>query len=125
MFGKRIALRVTTLSSMIALALPVMAAENYNTYRHHNPDRYSRQDVVGGNGLPSHIKGIGTYAGSISGVRFKGNGIYFYKENRPAYWQANGTTQQTLAPKAKIIHVNARTTGAECSYEAGVCVIRP
>lgn len=124
MFGKRIALRLTALSSMIALAVPVMAAENYNTYRHHNPDRYARQEVVGGNGLPSHIPGIGTYAGSVSGVRFKGNGIYFYNEGRPAYSQVKSTSQ-TLAPKAKIIHVNSRTKGAECSYEAGVCVIRP
>jgi hypothetical protein len=124
MFEKRIALRLTTLSSMIALALPVMAAENYNSYRHHNPDRDTRQEVVGGNGLPSYIPRVGTYAGSISGVRFKGNGIYFYKQGRPAFSQANSTSQ-TLAPKAKIIHVNARTAGAECSYEAGVCVIRP
>lgn len=124
MFGKRIALRLIALSSMITLALPVLAAENYDSYRHNNFDRYSRQDVVGGNGLPSYIPGIGTYAGSISGVRFKGNGIYFSKQVQRIYSPVS-SEPQTLAPKAKIIHVNAKTIGAECSYEAGVCVIRP
>lgn len=124
MFGKRIALRLITLSSMITLALPVLAAENYHSNRHHNSQRYAQQQVVGGNGLPSYVPGIGTYTGSISGVRFKGNGIYFAKEGHRVYSPVN-SAPQPLAPKAKIIQVNTRTIGAECSYEAGVCVIRP
>ncbi|MBW9114403.1 hypothetical protein JNB88_12190 [Rhizobium cauense] len=61
----------------------------------------------------------GTYAGSS----------YVYDTNGGTYVSASGYSfpaQQrgiALAPKAKVINVT--TSSSSCSYEAGVCVIRP
>lgn len=77
----------------------------------------------GGAGLPSFVRGLGTFAGSISAVREPGNGIYFAVDGdlvraRPVRYG--------VAPSAvKIITVTDRTEAESCSYEAGVCVIRP
>ncbi|MGV8937473.1 MAG: hypothetical protein ACOH2J_10150 [Allorhizobium sp.] len=86
----------------------------------HDRDRNDRQQIVGGAGLPSILPGIGTYVGAVSAVNVSGNGIYFAVDNAALL----GPTV-ILAPKAKIIHVNFEGDGPACSYEAGVCVIRP
>ncbi|MGR6429504.1 hypothetical protein ACU5AY_01125 [Rhizobium sp. PAMB 3174] len=92
----------------------------------HDRDRYDRGDIgfdnppfIGPN-VPIHIKGNGTYAGSISVVSYRGNGTY-------AYLSRSGPGVQTIAPPptAKIIHVSPDVAAANCSMEAGVCVIRP
>lgn len=82
--------------------------------------------AVAGSNLPSVLPGIGTYAGDVSALRVRGNGIYFMVEHatyKPAPFR--------LAPKALIIDVNAEVAAdknameSACHYEAGVCVIRP
>ncbi|WP_454289162.1 hypothetical protein [Rhizobium arsenicireducens] len=82
-------------------------------------DRPYQQSIVGGAGLPSVVPGIGTFAGSISAVRVRGAGIYFAIEG------SRGDVISYRPPTAKIIEINAETDDSACSYEAGVCVIRP
>lgn len=77
------------------------------------------QPVYGGDGLPSIIPGLGTYAGSISALRVRGNGIYFHIDDM------GGDVESPMvpAPVARIIRVGEHKN--PCSYESGVCVIRP
>lgn len=95
-----------------------VAGERYEGggYFHHGRG----EAVIGGNGLPSVIPGIGTFTGNISGVRIKGNGVYLAIERN--------TRPKVLAyraPKAKIIDISEENPKETCSFEAGVCVIRP
>ncbi|KQV73193.1 hypothetical protein [Rhizobium sp. Root1220] len=85
---------------------------------------YSPYGRYGGNNVVVVVQpsgsngGGGTYAGSSyayetsAGTFVTGSG-YSYAPQRTAY----------LAPMAKVIDV--ATKGSSCSYEAGVCVIRP
>lgn len=82
-------------------------------------DRHYQQTVVGGAGLPSVIPDIGTFAGSISAVRVRGAGIYFAIEG------SRSDVVTYRPPVARIIEVDAEMDDSACSYEAGVCVIRP
>lgn len=98
------------------------AGERYDRHgRHHHGHDHGRRDaVIGSNGLPSVIPGIGTFAGSISGLRIKGNGVFFAIDRAP--------TSKVIvhrAPIAKIIEISAENPDQACSFEAGVCVIRP
>lgn len=72
----------------------------------------------GGYGVPSVIPGLGTFAGSVSALRIRGHGTYFYAEGLGAE-QAPAVR---VAPMAKVVDA---TKGPACSYEGGVCVIRP
>ena len=71
-----------------------------------------------GAGLPSVVPGIGTFAGSVSAARVRGNGIYFAVEG------SRSDVVSYRPPVAKIIEVEAEMEDSACSYEAGVCVIR-
>lgn len=108
--------------AIIVTAMFVFSAGEPEARGRHQPN----PGVVAGSGLPSVLPGIGTYAGDVSALRIRGNGIYFMVERstyRPAPFH--------LAPKALIIDVNANVTAdkksveSACRYEAGVCVIRP
>lgn len=99
------------LGSTIGIA---KAGEGYD--QHHGRS----QAIIGSNGLPSVIPGIGTFAGNISGLRIKGNGVFFAINRAPG--------PKVIAyhpPVAKIIEISAEDADQACSYEAGVCVIRP
>lgn len=61
----------------------------------------------------------GTYAGS--GYAFTADGGTYVMAD--GYFGYPGAARQNLAPKAKVIDVSRRRN--PCSYEAGVCVIRP
>lgn len=120
---RRTMLRVTTVLIVICSGfIPALAGD----YRGHSDGwrthRQAKQSVVGGDGLPSYVSRIGTYAGGISAVRFKRNGIYFSAQGGNAYLPMRGRIS-TVEPR--IISVNERSSNANCSYEAGVCVIRP
>lgn len=84
------------------------------------------QQVIGTDGLPSVIPGVGTFSGGISAVRIKGNGIFFAGEGG----LLSVPEADRLNPTAKIISVdedvasNAFEPRQACAYEAGVCVIR-
>lgn len=97
--------------------------KRHDGQRHQNDKRHGgrklRVDIVGGNGLPSVLSGIGTYAGSIAAVRVPRNGIYFAVDRDLPFPQPT----VVLEPKARIIDVSEADDDA-CSYEAGVCVIR-
>lgn len=88
--------------------------DGWNRRHHHNPP----PSYGGGYGLPTIIPGLGTFAGTISALRVRGVGTYFYVEG------FGGKKQEMIpAPKAKIISVESDRD--PCSYESGVCVIRP
>ena len=104
----------------IAISTASMAGD-YRHHGHHNRSHHNRsQAVIGGNGLPSVVPGVGTFAGSIAAVRIKGSGIYFYRDGA-----ARPTVVSYKAPKARIIEISEDAPDAACSFEAGVCVIRP
>lgn len=84
----------------------------------HRP-RPSQSGISSSYGLPSVIPGLGTFAGNVIATRVKGVGNYFAAEgNAPQVIMA-----PDIRPKARIIIVGQ--SGNPCSYEAGVCVIRP
>lgn len=108
------------LASVAAIAtIAVSTASMAGDHRHHRHHHRS-QAVIGGNGLPSVVPGVGTFAGNIAAVRIKGNGIYFYRDGT-----ASPTVVSYKAPKARIIEISEDAPDAACSFEAGVCVIRP
>ena len=84
-----------------------------------------RHDIVGGDGIPSYVRGVGTFAGDMAAARFHRNGTYFYAQ---AFSTRSPQKITFLAPKAKVILVeqetNAQETKTVCSVEHGVCVIR-
>ncbi|MCM2475299.1 hypothetical protein HGO38_17605 [Rhizobium sp. CG5] len=104
------------------VSLPALAADHRSDYRKHphRHDGYRTNAGITGSGLPSVLPGIGTYAGSVSAVSFRGVGTYFAIDH-----SGRRTRSVVLAPKALIIEVDAEKSDAACSYEAGVCVIRP
>ncbi len=114
-YGSILTAATIVLSSIATLAV---AGEGYEGHHGHHNSR--GQAVIGSNGLPSVIPGIGTFAGSISGLRIKGSGVFFAIDRN---------TQPKVvayrAPKAKIIEISAENPEEACSFEAGVCVIRP
>lgn len=108
------------LALLLAGTAPLSAGEFEDAPRlhHHQRGHDHRQDIVGGAGLPSVVPGIGTFAGSISAARVRGNGIYFAVEG------SRSDVVSYRPPVAKIIEVEAEMEDSACSYEAGVCVIR-
>lgn len=112
---------VLTATSAVLVSAPIQAG-NDRTYRpaRHASSYHDGGAVIGGNGLPSVVPGLGTFAGSLTAVRVKGTGIYMAIEK----WPVNSGTAYR-PPKAKIIEIDAETGDAACSFEAGVCVIRP
>lgn len=105
-----------------AVSLPALAGDRRQSHGrdHHSHGGHGTNPGIAGSGLPSVLPGIGTYAGSVSTVSFRGVGTYFAIDH-----SGRRTRTVLLAPKALIIEVDAETSDAACSYEAGVCVIRP
>lgn len=79
----------------------------------------------GGYDLPSVIPDLGTYAGNLSAYRDQGNGIYFSQAGRYRYVAETGIDAAPPAKRAKIITVTPQTIASACSWEEGVCVVRP
>lgn len=97
------------------------ATDNFVPEKRVHGNLQKQQSYYGGDGLPSHIRNVGTYAGATFAIRAPRNGTYV---------TAEGTTTNPLKTssewgRAKIIRINAKMMDAACSYEAGVCVIRP
>ncbi|MUO79579.1 hypothetical protein GOZ78_18445 [Agrobacterium vitis] len=65
----------------------------------------------------------GSAAGSIIGIGTPG-GTYTLGVSA---WRYDRSSQNStpLAPKAKIIDVKAQLEASPCTYQAGVCIIRP
>lgn len=120
---RRVLLPVTTVFTAVCSGFIPAKAGDYHSHSHGPRAHWqAKQSVIGGDGLPSYVNRIGTYAGGISAVRFKRNGIYFSTDGGVAYLPVPGRID-AIGPH--IIHVNERSANANCSYEAGVCVIRP
>ncbi|WLR92251.1 hypothetical protein [Shinella zoogloeoides] len=62
------------------------------------------------------------YSGAISAYRDYGNGTYFYVDNGSVI-EWNGRPEKRHRSRSKVIAVTPGLSG--CSWEAGVCVIRP
>ena len=77
----------------------------------------------GDGALPDYIRNLGTFSGSISAVRDRKNGIYFYRD------RANvGELKILTAPSPtgpKIIGVTPESFEAACDQQGSVCVIKP
>ena len=113
--------RVALASALtLLLASTVASAGDRATDRDRHNDHHHERGIVGSDGLPSVIPGVGTFVGNLSAVRIKGNGI-FIAVDRPA----TRRNMATPAPKAQIIEISAENEDSACSFEAGVCVIRP
>lgn len=112
---------------ILAVLGPIMVTNHAHATDHvelekrgHN-SRQKQQSYYGGNGVPSHIRDVGTYAGSAYAMRARRNGTYVSADG--AIHNTAQTTGNWTSPA--IIRINARTMDEACSYEAGVCVIRP
>jgi hypothetical protein len=113
--------RVALASAVVILLAPSFASAGDRMMDgHRHPHHHHAQSVVGGNGLPSVVPGVGTFAGNLSAVRIKGNGIFITLDRKPGRRMATAP-----APKAQIIEISAENEDSACSFEAGVCVIRP
>ena len=107
------------LAASLILVTAAVAGNGRDRHKHRHHRDHDRGFSSIDSRLPTQIRGIGTYVGGFSAVRDKGNGIYFYIEGS----KADGPVE--LAPVAKIINVLDQPAGNACSWEAGVCVIRP
>lgn len=111
------------ISTVVFATYPVQAADRDGGHRgeRHYRDWHKRHPVIigGGYGVPVVIPGLGTFAGNVSALKIRGHGTYFYVDglgNR-------ATENQAPPPNAKVINVGKEKN--TCSYENGVCVIRP
>lgn len=107
---------------LAALAVGATAAQAGEFHHHMHGDRDNgwQEGAAGVNGLPVHIRGIGTYVGGITATRIHGNGIYFSV--------APGLkliAEPPAVSRVKIINVSETRDNSACSMEHGVCVIRP
>ncbi len=121
MLSIRIAPIILAVLGPIMVANHAHATDHVEHERSDHSSRQKQQSYYGGNGLPSHIRDVGTYAGSTHTMRARKNGSYVSAEG--AINNAARTTGNWTRPA--IIRINARTMDEACSYEAGVCVIRP
>ena len=75
--------------------------------------------------FPTPIPDIGTYAGGLSAFRDEGNGIYFSRDGGYAYLAGETAAANPSSKRAKIIIVSPQVNASACSWEHGVCVVRP
>ncbi|MDH4441196.1 MAG: hypothetical protein QE284_12505 [Rhizobium sp.] len=113
--------RVVLASVLAVLAAPTLShAGDRMTDRNRHSHGHHTQSVIGGDGLPSVVPGVGTFVGNLSAVRIKGNGIFIALDRRAGRGLAAAPT-----PKVQIIEISAENEDSACAFEAGVCVIRP
>lgn len=84
------------------------------------PTRTKAGTYAGGSGT-THVRGLGTFSGSIAAKRFKGNGIYFSIEGDERTIPAKAKPH----PGAKIIDVGDAQPAMECDENTDICIIRP
>lgn len=112
---------VALASAFAILLVPSFAAAGDRMMdRHRQPHHHHEQSVFGGDGLPSVVPGVGTFVGNLSAVRIKGNGVFIALDR-----QMRTNRAPASAPKVQIIEISAENQDSACSFEAGVCVIRP
>ncbi|WP_341857936.1 hypothetical protein [Sinorhizobium medicae] len=79
----------------------------------------------GNHDFPTPISDIGTYAGGLSAYRDEGNGIYFSRDGGYSYLAGDTIVRNTSSKRAKIIILSPQVNASACSWERGVCVVRP
>lgn len=121
MLSTRIAAAMIAIMGLCVGNSHAYATDHFESKNRFYSHRQQHRSYYGGDELPSYVGGVGTYAGGLSAIRAPRNGIYFAADDVGMSYSS--TTQSAVRPR--IIHVNKKTMGAECSYEAGVCVIRP
>jgi hypothetical protein len=106
--------------TLLALLASGVASAQAGEFRHrfHHYGQGWQEGAAGVNGLPVHIRGIGTFAGGITATRIHGNGVYI------AIAPGLGGEPVSVAPRVKIINVSETPEKDNCSMEHGVCVIR-
>ncbi len=82
-------------------------------------------DSYGNYDFPTPIPDIGTYAGGLSAYRDEGNGIYFSRDGGYSYLAGDTVAAGPTSKRAKIIVVSPQVNASACSWEHGVCVVRP
>ncbi len=116
-------IRIMLASALMATSFSTVAsAQSLETRGHidYSHTRHQGKSYYGGDGLPSYLKGVGTYSGAFYASRAPRNGNYFTVEG-----SGRGVRYRNDTASPRIIHVDSRASGENCSYEAGVCVIRP
>ena len=106
--------------ALLALLASGVASAQAGEFRHrfHHYGQGWQEGAAGVNGLPVHIRGIGTFAGGITATRIHGNGVYI------AIAPGLGGEPVSVAPRVKIINVSETPEKDNCSMEHSVCVIR-
>lgn len=106
--------------ALLALLVSGLSAAHAGEFRHrfHHYGQGWQEGAAGVNGLPTHIRGIGTFAGGIAATRIHGNGVYI------SIAPGLGGEPVSAAPRVKIISVSENPEKDNCSMEHGVCVIR-
>lgn len=79
--------------------------------------------VSGDGALPDYIRNLGTFSGSISAVRERKNGIYFYRDRTNVGGMKILSAPSPKGPK--IIGVTPESFEAACDSQGSVCVIKP
>lgn len=106
--------------ALLAILASGVTSAQAGDFRHrfHQYGEGWQEGAAGVNGLPTHIRGIGTFAGGIAATRIHGNGVYISI--------APGLSGEPApaAPRVKIINVSENPERDNCSMEHGVCVIR-
>ncbi|MFC3072253.1 hypothetical protein [Shinella pollutisoli] len=96
--------------------------------RHRHDDRDWRRDRRGDRRHAERHrrhhwhKGGNFYGGAVTAWRDPGNGVYFYFDNGDVSGRVDGVFDRRRQ-RAKVIEVVPGSNG--CSWEAGVCVVRP
>lgn len=106
--------------ALLALLASGVATAEAGEFRHrfHHYGQGWQEGAAGVNGLPTHIRGIGTFAGGITATRIHGNGVYI------SIAPGLGGEPVSAAPRVKVINVSETPEKDNCSMEHGVCVIR-
>lgn len=121
MLSTRIATALIAVFGSMLIANCTHANDSFEHGKRGHSEGQKQKSYYGGNGVPSQIRNVGTYAGSAYAMRARRNGTYMSADgaiNNPTDIRGNWTSPA-------IIRIKAKTMDEACSYEAGVCVIRP
>ena len=114
-------------TALIAVFVPILTAnctharDNFEYEKRSHREGQKQRSYYGGNGVTSYIRNVGAYSGSAFAIREPRNGTYVSADGAVSHL----TKTSGGWDRPQIIRINAKTMDEACSYEAGVCVIRP
>ena len=121
MLSTRIATALIAVFGSMLTANCTHANDSFEHGKRGHSEGQKQQSYYGGNGVPSYIRNVGTYSGSALAIREPRNGTYVSADGAVSHL----TKTSGGWDRPQIIRINAKTMDEACSYEAGVCVIRP